>query len=354
MKQEVSNKITYYNFFMALVIVLFHWHDQFFDLSNFLVEQPVDVNIMDRLMNFSQNLAGPALSYYFVLSGLLFYRNISEKTLWKKIKKSIYSLGAPMIIWNLALELYSRVIYGRWGWEDGRNIESVKDILLGFTFRPFNIVTWYFFALLLYLLISPLILLVGKNKIVMTFFTVGINILVVSLVFYGVTLSNTIVYFPMYLIGAYLGLYYQDIILNERYDANIFSFASLVATVVCLMVMWNFDGVTSLVAQRILGVSAWLNVKSSFFERKPGKVITCSFYLYVLHESWLISIAKSIIVNRLMNYSYNLLGHILLAVGSIAFVYFLCIACTVFMKLVLNEWLFKAMSGGRVWVQSHG
>jgi len=354
MKQEVGYKITYYNFFWSIVIVYWHWYNQFFDVNSFAVEQPVDLELMRRILSFSHNLVGPALSYYFILSGLLFYRNIDSVPLWEKIKKNIYSLGAPLVLWNLALELYSRAIYRRWGWESGRDILGVKDVILGFTIYPFNIVTWYFFALLVYLLVSPLIYVLKRNKPFMTFITIVATVCVLKIHLTGWQCEqyvyNIIVYFPLYLIGAYLGLYYKDLLLFEQYRSRVAALIGFVVTVICILIFWNHSkDMAALVAQRILAISTWALFGSNCFKIRPGIIIRFSFFLYVMHESWLISISKSLIVNRLMNYSYNLIGHIILAVGCLAFVYFLCVVSVVLLRLVLNEKLFKAISGGRVW-----
>ena len=149
MSDNLSKKLTVYNFIFTICIVIYHWKN--FNVI-FSAQQTI---VTDTLYLFYDTLGTIALGIFFMISGYLFYLGIDNKIkLFNKIKRRVSSLVVPFIVWN-ALMLVYKILYGIYSHD--LNI-SVKDILLGFSFVPFDGPLWYMFALILLIGLSPLAL----------------------------------------------------------------------------------------------------------------------------------------------------------------------------------------------------
>lgn len=355
MKQEVSYKITYFNLFMALAIVFYHWHGQFFELDNFTVSQPVNQELLTKTNIFFNNIGGVAVSYFFVLSGFLFYRDADDTNVWKKMRRRIYTLGAPFVLWNAFKVVYDYAVFRYPGFSDW------KGLVLGFTLEPFDGPLWHMLALLFLMLVAPVLVKVKKNRTLVTIvlfaLVIGASVFrhtvaqeLLAPLRFGKYFERLIGYFPMYFLGVFLGMFYHDEILFEKYTSVKLSVIAFVAVIACGVVFWNMGdtGIVPIVCQRIQMFGLWICLGSELFKFKPLRPFKISVVIYALHQITLIPVVNSWVVNRWMNYSYGMVGHILLAFAAVLVLYVFCVAAVYMMKLVLNEKLFNAMSGGRI------
>lgn len=355
MKQEVSNKITYYNWFMALAIVFYHWHDQFMDVTRFNQPQPMTEEVANHYIHFFNNIGGVAVSYFFILSGLLLYRNVDARTIGKKLKKRAYSLLVPFVLWNAIVVVYTFVMF--------RTVcfSSLKQLVLGFSLEPFDGPLWHMFALMLITLLSPVLLKLKDNRVIATVLfaiiicassvfrhTIALDVL--GNLRFGTYLYRLIGYFPMYFLGAYVGMYHDEKVLEEKYNYKVISILAIVIACVCAVLFWHLgdEGIIPVIAQRIQAICLWLMIPSLFFKWKPAMPFKTSLYIYAMHQPILIPLTNSWITSAWMDGVYSLGGHIFLSFASVIVLFLLCMIMIYGMKFLLRESVFAALSGGRV------
>ena len=355
MKQEVSNKITYYNWFMALCVVYYHWHGQFMDVTNFSQPQPLNEHILHRFDLLANNLGGVAVSYFFMLSGYLLYRNASQITIGEKIKRRVYSLCIPFVLWNCIVILYKYVMFRDIG------IHSIKELVVGFTFAPIDGPLWYMLVVFGLALFAPLVVHVRDNKTVLTISLISIAALSIALswglcdvqwdgIWYGWYWQRVLSYLSIYILGAYFGLFGDNIIAKEEYKAVLLSIIGLGGVVISAMVFWcvGDEGTIPIIMQRIQTIAIWFAVPATFFKHEPGTIFKSSMLVYAMHQPILIPLTNSWITSAWMNGVYSLAGHIFLSFAAVIVLFLLCIIMIYGMKLILKEGIFAALSGGRV------
>lgn len=174
-----------------------------------------------------------AVPLFFVYSGYFFFKGdeFGKTTYWIKIKKRIQSLFVPYVLWNIVALVFFIIID-----EDFRNsIFSIYQILIN-TFvgdmpdtglyqyfgyeipviTPLNTPLWYIRDLFLICLISPLVYLLIKNKIIGCIYiligtTVFLFLDTLQIPFFG---FDNIYFFS---VGAFLSYYPLNVKLRPRY-----------------------------------------------------------------------------------------------------------------------------------------
>ena len=153
MNQQLSNKIKVYNFIFTIGIVIYHW-------KNFSQLFSIQQNVLtDTLFILYDTIGYIALGIFFMNSGYLLYQGVDHmQKLLEKLKRRVSSLIVPFLTWN-ALMLAYQILYCFYS---GKFNITLTDLLLGFSFVPFDGPLWYIFALVLLMSLSPLIIKLGQ------------------------------------------------------------------------------------------------------------------------------------------------------------------------------------------------
>lgn len=116
----------------------------------------VEGRVIHYLTGFVDLMGHVAMGFFFMMSGYLLYLNADSPTdMVKKMKRRMYSLLLPVVIWNTLTLVYEILLHfagvlpAQW---------SVMTVVNGYTFRMFCGVLWYLLALMLLMLPSPLII----------------------------------------------------------------------------------------------------------------------------------------------------------------------------------------------------
>jgi len=111
MSKEVSYKISWVTFIGNILILLHHAN-----LTNIYPDQATGYYAL--FMGFFSKIAIPAMSWFFFISGYLFFRNFDMSKLIGKWKSRIFSLLIPYLIWN-TLSVILQMIKGEKYFSDG-------------------------------------------------------------------------------------------------------------------------------------------------------------------------------------------------------------------------------------------
>ena len=132
-----KNKITYLHFIMSVLVILIH------SINN--------ETKFERFFSVENGIGQFAVPLFFVISGFLFFRNIkSTNDAIEKLKRRVYTLLIPYLLWNLiyyAIHLFLK---------PGSGI-SINELLeAAFTYK-YNPAFWFMYQLILLSIISPVL-----------------------------------------------------------------------------------------------------------------------------------------------------------------------------------------------------
>lgn len=102
--QSRNNRIVFLNLLMTLAIILYHSKNHY---QLWVVENQVSSKTVSLFYGFDDMLGGIALSYFFMVSGFLLYKGINSlEDCLSKIKRRVFSLVVPFVLWNTIWFVY--------------------------------------------------------------------------------------------------------------------------------------------------------------------------------------------------------------------------------------------------------
>ena len=160
-------KLSTYNAILAILVVLIHTDNTaiYTSLSNGSLLSSF-VKGLEWLM--SQNIASVAVPSFFMISGILFYRDFTIDKYPKKLKSRFFSLIIPFLLWNLFRFLLFYCL-GKLGITEKlfgapRLLFTKENFIDGIFFYKYNLGFWFMYQLILFTLFAPVIRLLTKNK----------------------------------------------------------------------------------------------------------------------------------------------------------------------------------------------
>lgn len=205
MSKCASNKIIISSLVANLAIFMHHAN-----LANLFQSYATNADYI--IMNFFSGLALPAMSYFFFITGYLYFRKYELRKTISKWKNRFFSLCVPYIIWN------TLAAFENFFDPDGKDMLSngiiyfIKDTYWFFAKQVesgggcANGPLWYIFRIIGFAVLTPVIFFAIKKwiGIIIILFIVGLNII------FGVGYYDFSYYLPIYLLGAYLSYNYSD------------------------------------------------------------------------------------------------------------------------------------------------
>jgi len=116
----------------------------------------------------SGDIARVGVPAFFMVSGLLFYRDFDFSRYPSKMKSRFFSLIVPYLLWNLFRFVLFYVL-GKVSPEGSslhqtRVVFTIPNFLEGLFFYKYNLGYWFMYQLILYTILCPLIYLLLKKK----------------------------------------------------------------------------------------------------------------------------------------------------------------------------------------------
>lgn len=210
-------------FFLSILVCLIHVHS--FDGYTY-------TGTLGHFLTFFKDIVltgftGVAIRLFFVISGVLFYRNYTLKKTLEKYKSRVKSLLIPYLCWctiyTVVILAIGKTPMGSWIAIDSTfSVANVfQGIFLNYYYKSF----WFVFDLIIFTMLCPGFYFCLKNKIIGLFTIVLItllycfNIRIPETVMLGNTeyvlfwRADSIIF---YLIGAYIGIHCFDYVTREH------------------------------------------------------------------------------------------------------------------------------------------
>lgn len=223
-------KKTRCTFVLAILIIMHH--------SSSVNNYAITTGLGEFALFISQYFLGfaqVAVPLFFIISGVLFYRNYSYGKTKEKYRSRLKTLVIPYLIWNTVDTLFqfacsysfvSNYFIGR-----TKAVFNLSNVAQGIFLHKYSVL-WFLFNLIIFVLAAPLIYTVIKNKKVGA---VGIIILIV-LYGFGIgipesvfTRSDSLIF---YMIGAYIGCHYFQTFKRKMANKPL----SVVCLIFCILI----------------------------------------------------------------------------------------------------------------------
>ena len=201
--RELREKIPVISFLMMIEVMLYHCESP----DNALAVNALDLKLNNAITNFVTGVPCVlCMSWFFAITGFLLFRNLRFQNLGSKLKTRVRTLLIPYLLWQI-IYLVKSILQGHtWTAED-----IFGQIFLLRIWPPLG-AFWYVYAVFLLALLSPIFLLLFKNK------RVGWASVMVIVLFFHLFqfqpraevrhydyIGNITGHLPSYLIGAYCG-----------------------------------------------------------------------------------------------------------------------------------------------------
>lgn len=264
---------------MSVAIVCYHLNPKtyFHDVTNngsFLNEIATATN------GICSSFGVLAVSFFFLSSSFLLYRDLSKENYIQKLKKRIRTLLVPLALWNI----FGLIYLCRF--DDGI-FTILKNILLSNYCGPM----WFIVQLLVLFILSPVIRFIYKNK-KWSFFILLLSYLIPQLIYFNleifvqifgdqlIFLERSVYYLPIYFTGAYLGLSFNDQVIREQYKNKIVYFVALVFFLISFI---DLDNPFFFFLKEIQILFLWLIIPKKLFYFKLKWWHQISFFIYAAH-----------------------------------------------------------------------
>ena len=315
-------------------------------------------NTLDELslalyLRIAEHIGVICMVFFFFMSAFWFYNGLNNnKEVLIKWKKRIKTLLVPFIIWSIIIAIYK---------------VSISDIVLNkdnifyyFFISPIGRPLWYILGLLILQLFSPIIISLKKRKniikisfslIIIYIFLRCINIIPPFLSFELWWWYDVLIYYiPIYLIGAYIGMYHPDILLKKEYNEKIHTYIGILLLTIsfnALSIIKQSNLMITILFSIIYLIGFWLILKPKYFQKKISDFFNCNFYIYALHFSILIPKTDELITQLLHN---QILYNIELVLIKIIQIFIIVLISAIIRKIVTKifpKQVDYCLTGGR-------
>ena len=284
--KRYRNKITMLSFVLSVLVITIHAEN----LGVYSIEN----GVLFWIEKYEKTFASIAVPTFFALSAYLFFQNYLPNKLLSKWKSRFFSVFIPYLIWNgLAYLFYQGINYLPFvrgnlnqGIEPFSILTFLKEIALGG-----HNVTWFLQNLMVYMVITPLLYWVLKNRIgsLVTF--------IVAFIIAILTNNSWTINYVFYLFGAIIGLQWKEIV-KFKYSKWLISVSAVyLFSTVFLLTVNNINTHTVLIPLKITQITAiWILADCFAVSRDLKWWVTISFFIYCSHSMVLESLEKVILV----------------------------------------------------------
>lgn len=307
---------------------------------------PFDAGLNDYLSGFFNAMGGIVMSYFFTVTGFLLFNHLTFETYGRKIRKRVSSLLMPYVLWQMIVTVKS-VVQGRYD----LSLVTFLKLTFGFVAWPADGAMWYVYAVFIMALLSPLLLILFRNKrkafvsVIVIFvllharWIIFTNPYFVAIMSWGY-IDNVLYYLPAFLIGAFYGKFHDEI--SPEYSTIYVTLLLFVSF--CTEGAWGPLMNSTLILMFPILLLIGLPTAPSLVDRKIYKL---TFLMYAVHQP--------LLDDHVKEYAYNFLTflHMPASLDNIL-IRLMVIAIDIFISLLIYSvlskicpQLLKLLCGGR-------
>lgn len=292
----LSNKLKVLSFVLISMVVLLH--AQIINLS------PKGISVFVQRL-FSGEITRIAVSFFFIISGFLFSYNIDDnnfcKLFYGKIKKRVYSLLIPYLLWSViclaTVTLMQLLNISTIGAVKPISTYGITDFYDEIIAKPkIAYQLWFIRDLFIVSVISPIIyycLRYFKELVIIAVVAVWFNWWHIGF------LSITSITF--FTIGMYLAMYRKDWV-YYRFKSKLWWLLPITWLGFCIVMVYiDYDSLLILFIDKLLGILSLWVAYDLLGEYKRQKILSIealsfSFIVYLIHEP-LLTLCKQIYIH---------------------------------------------------------
>lgn len=285
---RLSRKVTIVSFILAVCVMYIH--------ANKLVDNFVDLQrglpyVLYKILAGTFGTVG--VPFFFLQSGYWMFRfNIFEEKsdrLKSKLKKKVYSIGIPFLLWNTLGLLFFLIVTRLPGISlmiNGGQVVSItmKNIFEGIFLHKFYIVFWFMQDLIVLTVLSPILIRLLRNRYLICVTIIVLLVLSVLGINSPVCQTTSLLFFT---IGGVLSVYYREY--WETFNGNHFEAIIYFALfLICAAIRWFSLPVLSTIALVLSPILFWKSCDwltfINVFDHEPPWFCKQSFFIYAAHD----------------------------------------------------------------------
>lgn len=286
--RRFSRKVTIVSFILAICVMYIH-ADKL--VKNYLDMQNALPYVLYKILAGTFGAVG--VPFFFLQSGYWMFRfNFFERKsdrLKRKLKKKIYSIGIPFLLWNTLGLLFFLIVTrlpGISSMINGGQVVpiTIRNILEGIFLHKFYIVFWFMQDLIVLTALSPILIRLLRNQYLICVTIMVLLVLSVLDINTPVCQTTSLLFF---LIGGALPVYYREY--WEKINDNYFEVGIYLALFfVCAVIRWFSLPVLSTISLVLSPILFWKSCDVltliNIFDREPLWFCKQSFFIYAAHD----------------------------------------------------------------------
>ncbi len=279
MKKELSFKIYYSTFVLAILVIGLH--------SSFVGFLDPNLGGYSFSLSFQRvflTIGDAAVPTFFVISGYLLFSKFTLAKYPKMLLKKVFSLVIPYFIWSVLGFLFTRIFIPLLNHE---SIElTFQSVSLDILLSKCSLHLWFVRTLMVFFIASPILYFVFKF---LKKWSIFIPVIVfVVYIFFRPDYSGILFWIPAFFVGSYLS--YFDIPVLNKYKPRIVSIISMVALFSVAILLSIFDvkeaGTLYFCYRHLSIVLIWLSLDifySFFYKEEIKGIFKISAFLFFSH-----------------------------------------------------------------------
>ena len=342
MSNFLSYKISAFNFFLSVLIVGLHS-----DCKNTIgweCDGSQIAIVLETMSTFFTMMGHLAVPTFFVISGYLFYRNISKVLdIFVKIKKRLKTLLVPYLLWNMIFVLFFWIILHSSlanYMHMPNSLQTYQEIIIAIVDSKFTPL-WFVKNLIIYVMLSPLLYLIAKKVYIL------FALIIVSIIYVynntAIDYFSFVYWLPIYLLGILMTKpFFKKYFESDEDHGNLYWVTYLVLFVILLYIgiKYNYLYLYRLLAPLFVWkLSSNILLKLHIKKKSYWKY---SFFIYCTHF-FMINIIQKLMFLVLGNSNFS---YFCIYVSTPFIVLFICILTATFLEKYNNS-LYNILTGNR-------
>ncbi len=298
------DKLLAYSAFLSILVVLIHTENIYaFSLSPDGTFFEKAIYAFQRFL--SGNIAKIGVPSFFILSGILFYRDFDFSKYPKKMKNRFFSLIIPYLLWNF-LRFALFYLLGKFPIvQKTLSINPIvftpENFLKSVFFYQYNLGYWFMYQLILFTLLCPIIHILLKKKSVAIVSLCAVFALYCSdaladislTIFHGKFLQIDCLFY--YMLGGFLGTHCFSLVNRKnRWTKTLAVFGVLLGQACFYLFHTTQMLVFHILFCTISSVAFWYLFDIVFKKPVTTKITTITFFIYSAHGT-VLEISQAVI-----------------------------------------------------------